>query len=1503
MNNLNSFKKNKKKISEFDTEFFARQKVQVIKKSRKPTIEIAIKAEEISDTYNWVFESENGNIDEGKFIASMLKKFDTKDEDAYIKLKFNIPLNIELGYHHFKIFKNSREFLNIKLIVVPDKCFAPEAVAKNKRIFGPKIHLANINFPNGSYNIKTILKTLSAFDANIISLGSINQTSINENGLYNPSLPSNRMFFDTLFLNIDDILKFIEDKELKAKFLSREFEIQSYNPEKLEEINYKEIYEIKLKKYRLIYESFRDYHIKINSDKSRLFYSYIKEKGEKLHKSALFIALQEFLSNEDEKYNLWTQWPKAYQDSKDKIVEQFEKNNSELIDFYKFLLWQAEVQMQEAGQTSFDEQLGIGICTDFSFCIDSNAAEIWAYRDYFSKDAVIKEDKTEEINCPALIPQKLIQTGYSYFVELIRSNMHYSGALKFLNFNYILNFLWEVDVEKAKKTFEVQYRIEDLLGIIALESQRNKCMIIVEFSTIPEDYKELFKQYNIFEEEGIDFEEITDESQLEQYFEKFKKYKEEIIPKIIAKIPDATYRLQFNKDFTFNDAKEIIPYLKKLGISHVYASPLLSPRKGSQHGYDVVNYNEINQEAGTFEEFEAFVDTLHFYGLGLILDIVPNHMGICKENNWWMDILENGQSSKYSHFFDIDWKPIKKELTGKVLLPVLGDHYGIVLTSGQIYFSLDAKKGKLFANYYEHELPLNPSSYPIILEHRIDVLKARLGSSNKDFQEYLSIITVFKNLPKHTTIDYEKIEERNREKQIASERLSNLCSNNYIIKGFIDENLIDFKCSPNNEISVEKVHNLLEEQIYRLAFWRVSADEINYRRFFDINDLAAVCVEHPDVFTDIHSFVLNLIENKKIDGLRIDHPDGLLDPAKYYKKLQMEISKKIGVDFNQNDKNLFASEKLPFYIVAEKILAPSEQIPQNWAIHGTVGYDFLNSVNGLFIKSENKNIFTDYYYSFIQKEIDFDEMSIDCKKIIMNTSLSAELNVLSNYLNQISEMYLFSRDYTLNSLRNALIELIACFPVYRTYISAEEESANSGDYIKCAINRAKKRSFITDRLIFDFIEEVLLLKLEENIDSERYKAILNFTLKFQQYTGPLMAKGIEDTFFYRYNRMISLNEVGSNPNKFGISIEEFHQQNLCRIEITPNSMLSSSTHDTKRSEDVRSRLSAISELPQEWENLVKKLHTINKSFPKKLSDLPILDKNDEYLIYQCLIGIWEMKEFKKENCKMLRERLENYILKAIKEAKVHTSWLNVNSEYEKSVSNFIKRLFNHPFGHPFWKIFLPFENLITNIGYLNSISQCVLKLTSPGVPDVYQGCEIFKFTVVDPDNRRQVDYKKSNELFERIQPLVNFNPETDNFDLFKQILHPLNSNLIKLFYVTTILNFRNQNSNLFKSGKYIPLNINGQHANHFVAFARIFENQAIIVVVPRLVRNLIFKNNPFQLNMEMMDDTTIEIPLELKNFSWVDIFTKSKVEAVNEKIFVKDVLEIFPATTLCGSKD
>lgn len=944
----------------------------------------------------------------------------------------------------------------------------------------------------------------------------------------------------------------------------------------------------------------------------------------------------------------------------------------------------------------------------------------------------------------------------------------------------------------------------------------------------------------------------------------------------IDKIPLSTYRLQFNRHFKFRDAVGIIPYLKELGISHCYSSPILWAKTGSLHGYDIIDHSKINPEIGSQEDFDELSNIISKNDMGLILDIVPNHMGIGNENKWWIDVLENGQASEYAIFFDIDWNPLKKELSGKVLVPVLGNHYGNILSNGEFKLNFDRKKGCFKLLYCEHEFPINPSSYPLILEHRIEILESQLSENHDDFMEYQSITNSFNKLPEITETDSDRIKERSREKQISFRRLSELCKRNNLISDFIEQNLLEFQCSPENYMACQRIHKLLEAQAYRLAYWRVSADLINYRRFFDVNSLIGLRTENPVVFDSTHSVILDLIEQKKIHGLRIDHPDGLLDPFKYFKTLQAEAGKR-----------LYTDEELPVYTIAEKILANFEKLPNNWEIHGTTGYEFLNITNNLFLDSKNMAKFSGIYHKFINKAVNFNELVIKCKKLIMKTALTSELSTLSNSLSHISEKYYETRDYTLNSLRDALIEIISCFPVYRTYISEEDKSSKTEDYIKWAVGMAKKRSKSTDSSIYDFIEKVLLCEFESNKESETYQDILNFAMKFQQYTAPLMAKGLEDTGFYNYNRLISLNEVGGNPSKFGISVNEFHNFNQNKLNTTPHGMLTTSTHDTKLSEDVRARINVLSEIPDLWHKKITKWSRINKSKKTKIDNIFIPHKNDEYLFYQVLTGIWT------EGCDVqkISERLESYMIKAAREAKTNTSWIKINSHYENALCEFIKRVLNSPENHPFWKEFLPFQREISQKGYVNSVSKITLKFTSPGVPDIYQGNELWTYNLVDPDNRNPVDFNKFQETLNKIK--LFFNNISDISFLF-----PLESGKLKLFITSTLLNFRKNHPELFKKGNYFPLDVTGTKAENIVAFARNFENETIITIVPRLIYHLTSEERPFPTGEEIWQDTKIILPEHLKNSNWKDIFTGKTVVDEDSKIKTGSVLNLLPVSVL-----
>lgn len=1402
--------------------------VKVIKHRKIPTVTISLPESELNKSYEWSVQEEGGKHHYGEFYASHLTPVESKTIKAinYHKIELFFPVRLDMGYHTLKIKSETGDESFTKLIVVPSKSYKPLALEKNENIKGVKFSLYKEN-PFSEYRIssyktlQSVINYAKSKDIGIVGVDSINQWG--------------RIAYSTLLIDIDDAINFIEDKEIKLKILSEDLQESLKEIQDAEEIQLQAILEHKTKLFKLIYNSFRENHIKNNTQKSQDFFHFIYSRGYNLRKQALFEAIKEYLLCEDPKLTSWQEWPDDYKDPNSESILLFENNNIETIQFYEFLQWLADIQLSIAGRTSWINKLAIGLYVDWNFQVNPDEAECWLKQDYYNG---------------ILNPNKLKADGYKYITEMIVPNMLHTGAIKLNNL----------------KKFNEYNIYEDILGIIALESHRQKSVIIVE------EKEELLENYGFYTENEFEIQSIPDKN-LTEFFEEALAAKQlpdkdtEYHRRIqFERIPQSVYRLQFNQDFTFNDAKNIIPYLKELGISHCYASPLLRASTGSMHGYDIINHAELNPEIGTMQEFNEFVDTLHYHDMGLIVDIVPNHMGVGKENKWWMDVLENGQASKYASFFDIDWEPLKKELKGKVLVPVLGDHYGSILTSGQFKFHFNQETGKLKLSYWDHEFPINPSSYPIFLEHRSEVLESRIGSNNRDYLEYLSIINVFKKLPGINETSQEKIFERNMEKDITSNRLADLCKRSPVISGFIQENLVDFQCKPNDPISCNRIHNLLEEQAYRLAYWRVSIDVINYRRFFDVNHLIGLRTEDPLVMNSTHSLILDLIEQEKIEGLRLDHPDGLLDPTNYFKKLQSETAKRLGINFDPNEAELLGSEKLPIYVIAEKILAPFEKIPKNWAINGTVGYEFLNQLCNLLVDGKNSKKFTRIYQRFIEYSPDFSELVIECKKLIMKTSLTGELSTLSNYLNRISEKYYSTRDYTLNGLREALTEIIACFPVYRTYISEEDKGDKAIQYIKWAVGLAKKRTMHTDPSIFDFIEKVLLVELEEDKESQDYKDILNFAMKFQQYTAPLMAKGLEDTSFYRYNKLVALNEVGGEPVHFGITITDFHNQNLKRLERTPHGMLCTSTHDTKRSEDVRARICVLSELPDKWNEKINRWSTMNQSKKIELDKVLAPDKNDEYLFYQSLLGIWPYEDPDEAQKEQLIARLDEYMIKAIRESKVHTSWVNINAQYEEAIKNYIKKVLTSPENHPFWKEFLPFQKDIAHTGLLNSLFQCVLKLTCPGVPDIYQGSEILKFNLVDPDNRRQVDYEYLR------QNLSKLNIEE---------LMPLHSGKMKMFLTKSLLNFRQKHPGIFMRGNYIPLEVKGVRSRNIVAFTRQYEDEAIIVIVPRLVHHLVSEEKILPISEKIWKDSIIELPEELIGKNAVDILSDQEFTTEN----------------------
>ena len=917
-----------------------------------------------------------------------------------------------------------------------------------------------------------------------------------------------------------------------------------------------------------------------------------------------------------------------------------------------------------------------------------------------------------------------------------------------------------------------------------------------------------------------------------------------------SQIPRATYRLQLNRDFTFTQAQAIIPYFSALGISHCYISPCLRARPGSMHGYDIVDHNSFNPEIGTPEDFDRFVTTLREHDMGLILDIVPNHMGVMGGDNvWWLDVLENGEASAYACFFDIDWHPLKEELHGKVLVPVLHDHYGAVLESGELKLVFHPERGEFDISYRDHRFPVNPREYPRILQRATGNLAGKLGEQNPDLLEFQSLRTAFGHLPRRQEVSSDRVVERNRDKEINKRRLAALCGRSPEITAGILEGVESINGTPSDPASFDELHELIKVQAFRLANWRVASDDINYRRFFDTNDLAGLCMENENVFQATHRLILTLVAEGKVDGLRIDHPDGLYNPAEYFERLQSAVA--AARNTPQND-----GKELP-YVVIEKILTGPERLRVEWPVCGTTGYDFANLVNGLFADPASARRMDRIYRNFVGDEINFDDLAYRCRKLIIRVALVSELNVLANQLTRIALSKRNTCDFTLNSLRDALTEVVASFPVYRTYVSASGVSEEDACCIRTAVDSAKWRSPAADISVFDFIGEVLLTRIADGHDVTYRNAVTAFAMKFQQFTSPVMAKGLEDTAFYRYNRLVSLNEVGSDLHRFGITPAEFHLANQERLRDWPHTMLATSTHDSKRSEDVRARINVLSEISSLWRLRVRDWKRYNRSHKSLVNDKPAPSSNDEYLLYQTLVGAWPLEPLSDGNdWKAFCERIESYMLKAIREAKQSTSWINRNAAYEAAVSSFVKALLKPVVENRFLTDFVPFQWRVARIGLWNSLSQTLLKLTCPGVPDIYQGNDVWDFSLVDPDNRRAVDYIHRRQVYESIRKLGG---DPDARYVGKLVETPENDAL-KLYVTWKALCFRKQRPDVFQDGEYLPLTVQGAKANYVVAFLRKLESESVLVAVPRLVANLLNDSDVPPIGAKVWEDTEILLP-------------------------------------------
>lgn len=975
-------------------------------------------------------------------------------------------------------------------------------------------------------------------------------------------------------------------------------------------------------------------------------------------------------------------------------------------------------------------------------------------------------------------------------------------------------------------------------------------------------------------------------------------------------LPRATYRLQFNSAFTFEDARRLVPYLAELGVSHLYASPYLKARAGSTHGYDITDHNAFNPEIGNEDSFRALGSELGAHGLGQILDFVPNHMGIGRADNaWWLDVLEWGDESPYAEYFDIDWSSAKPELRGKVLLPVLGNHYGSTLEGGELKLAFDAAEGSLSVWYYEHRFPVTPGQYGRVLRPVLETLTRDERLNAEESRALDGIVAGFRDLVRRPRTARDRLTRRSQADGL-KRRLAEAARIPAVAKE-MDAEMARLNGVVGNHASFEPLHRLLEAQPYRLAFWRVAAEEINYRRFFQINDLAGIRIEVPAVFDHVHDLVLRLIEEGCIHGLRIDHIDGLFNPKEYLERLQSKAAAAMRVAKGKAGEGEGEGEDDSFYIVVEKILAPHERLREDWPIAGTTGYDFLNRVNGMFVDADAEGVLHRAYERFIGAQATFEEITYQSKKQAMDLELASELRVLANEYNRLTETSWQTRDYTLVGLRQALREVVASFPVYRTYV--DDEGASSEDHrdLEWAIAHARKRSYRPDKSVFDFIFQMLTTEIaREESNFLNRREVRRLAMKFQQYTGPVMAKGVEDTAFYRFNRLVSLNEVGGEPDRFGTSLSAFHRLNQDEAKRWPHAMVCLATHDTKRGEDVRARINVISELPDEWTARVRRWSTLNRRRKTEFGGGHAPDENDEYLFYQTLMGAWPIEfggdgDTDPDAVDGFRQRMSEYMIKAVREAKRRSSWLAPDEEYEAGLAEFISRVLDTRKTNPFIADFRGLHDRIAPVGMIYGLAQTAIKLTAPGVPDIYRGCELWDLSLVDPDNRRPVDFDLRATLLRQIQDSI---AEHGAVETAKKLLGDWPNGAVKLFVTWRLLALRRQHPALFLDGGYSPAETAGPRGEHLCAYVRDGEDRAMLVVVPRLVARMMDRLGGMPLGRPAWGDTSVILPAgETSVVEWTNALTGERLnaEAVGEDqsgFSVGALLENFPIAVLVASR-
>ncbi|MBS0425794.1 MAG: malto-oligosyltrehalose synthase, partial [Proteobacteria bacterium] len=1487
---------------------------------------------------------------------------------------------LPMGYHRLRIEGRPEEAL---VIAAPARCYVPgqdggDGPAPRHR--GVAVQLYALRSARqwgiGDFgDLAALVAPAARLGAQAIGLNPLHALFPHDAGKRSPYSPSSRLHLNVLYIDVEAAPGYRRSLAAQRRVASPEFQARLAALREAALVDHAGVTAAKLEVLALVHVDFAA-AAQAAGDPAQAehedYRAFLASRGETLQRHALFDALQTHFHALDPEAWGWPVWPEGFQSPDTPQVRAFAADHAGRVDFFAWLQWVADAQLQAAAARCRAEGMAIGLYLDQAVSVDRYGSNAWGARAVLATGASVGAPPDEfnplgqDWGLPPLKPVALRETGYALFIETLRTGMRGAGALRIDHVMGLTRLFCMPPGATPAEGAYVHYPAEEMLAIVALESQRHRCMVIGEdLGTVSDETRHLLQRFGLlsyrllyFEREGAAFKPSTayprealaavsthdlatlqgwwsstdlqerirlglfpreaialqqladraaERAQLMLALQQAGLLGAEAVARALGsgvldagacaavhrylaqtparlmmvqaedllgereqanmpgtldthpnwrrrlplpaqgwpddarvrtiaaavaqerpvgtdeaggaprtRIPRATYRLQFHEEFTFDDAIAVLPYLARLGISHVYCSPIQRARPGSRHGYDVVAHDEINPELGGFEGFARFTQALQAHGMGQLLDLVPNHMGVLgADNPWWLDVLENGEDSAYARYFDIEWQPLDADLAGKVLLPVLGDSYGAVLDRGELKLALDDTRGALSIRYHEHRFPLAPGSYAEVLrwaEGLVDDAQVQAA--------FASIGHAFAQLPRGDAAR----EVRAREQAMAHARLVELLDGQPAAAPALRAALEAW----NRPRARDALHALLEAQHYRLAFWRVASDEINYRRFFDVNELAALRMELPEVFEATQGLALDLAARGWVDGLRIDHPDGMRDPAEYFERLQDGYAQRVGRPRTGADTQ--GRPDRPLYVVAEKIAAGHEDVPESWAIHGTTGYRFANVANGVLIDTTAEAAFERIWRSFTGIATPYEEVVLQCKRAVTSNALASDMTALASMLLRIARADRHTRDHTLNNLRRALAEVVACMSVYRTYVT-DAASAQDRRFIDEAVDAAKARSELADASVFDFIRSAML---GEAGTTEAARALVRrFAARFQQFSAPVAAKGVEDTAFYRHFPLAALNEVGGEPAVFGFTLQAFHAASRDRAERWPHTLLATSTHDNKRAEDVRTRIDVLSEMPSTWRLVLRRWRALHAPLRRQLRTAHGTEPSaaDEYLLYQTLLGTWEADAEGRPPADYA-DRLVAYLRKAAREAKVHTSWLQPDEAYEAAQEAFVRALVDPSRSARFLEDFRPLAERLAWYGGLNSLVLMALKFTSAGVPDVYQGSEWIDLSLVDPDNRRPVDYAVRAQTLDALDTMAASAGEALAGHV-GSLLTPDRLPHAKLWAVSRLLRLRTEHWSVLRDAPHEALEVSGPAVAATLAYRRATAQGQVCVVAGR----------------------------------------------------------------------